>query len=88
MKMFLTRMGDGSKTVITGDLTQIDLPDGKKSGLKHAVGILKNINGIETVYLTAKDVVRHPLVMEIIKAYEKAEAEKEKRKNDQTISET
>ena len=78
--------------VITGDVTQIDLPDGKKSGLKHAVGILKNINGIETVYLTAKDVVRHPLVMEIIKAYEKAEekaeAEKEKRKNDQTISET
>lgn len=71
MKMFLTRMGEGSKTVVTGDLTQIDLPDGKKSGLKHATTILKNIEGIETVYLTAKDVVRHSLVMEIIKAYEK-----------------
>ncbi|MBO4323328.1 MAG: PhoH family protein [Clostridia bacterium] len=69
MKMFLTRMGDGSKMVITGDLTQIDLPDGKKSGLQHAVNILKNIDGIESVFLTAKDVVRHPLVMEIIKAY-------------------
>ncbi|MBQ7642760.1 MAG: PhoH family protein [Clostridia bacterium] len=69
MKMFLTRMGDGSKMVITGDLTQIDLPDGKKSGLKHAVDILKNIDGIESVFLTAKDVVRHALVMEIIKAY-------------------
>ena len=71
MKMFLTRMGDGSKVVVTGDLTQIDLPDGKKSGLKHATTILKNIEGIETVILTAKDVVRHALVMEIIKAYEK-----------------
>ena len=69
MKMFLTRMGDGSRVVVTGDLTQIDLPDGKKSGLKHATSILKNIEGIETVYLTAKDVVRHALVMEIIRAY-------------------
>ena len=73
MKMFLTRMGDGSKMVVTGDLTQIDLPDGKKSGLKHATSILKNIEGIETVVLTAKDVVRHALVMEIIKAYTKYE---------------
>ena len=60
MKMFLTRMGDGSKVVVTGDVTQIDLPEGKRSGLKHAVSILKNIEGIETVTLTAKDVVRHP----------------------------
>ena len=71
MKMFLTRMGDGSKMVITGDVTQIDLPEGKKSGLKHAISILKNIEGIETVTLTAKDVVRHPLVMQIVRAYER-----------------
>ena len=74
MKMFLTRMGDGSKMVITGDVTQIDLPEGKKSGLKHAISILKNIEGIETVTLTAKDVVRHPLVMEIVRAYERESA--------------
>ena len=71
MKMFLTRMGEGSKMVITGDVTQIDLPEGKKSGLKHAVSILKNIEGIQTVTLTNKDVVRHPLVMQIVRAYEK-----------------
>ena len=74
MKMFLTRMGDGSKMVITGDVTQIDLPEGKKRGLKHAISILKNIEGIETVTLTAKDVVRHPLVMEIVRAYERESA--------------
>jgi phosphate starvation-inducible PhoH-like protein len=74
MKMFLTRMGEGSRMVITGDVTQIDLPEGKQSGLKHAVSILKNVNGIETVNLTYKDVVRHPLVSQIIKAY--AESEK------------
>lgn len=71
MKMFLTRLGFNSKIVVTGDVTQIDLPDGKKSGLKQAVSILKNIEGIETVNLTAKDVVRHRLVQDIIKAYEK-----------------
>ena len=71
MKMFLTRMGDGSRMVITGDVTQIDLPEGKRSGLKHAVSVLKNIEGIETVTLTAKDVVRHPLVMQIVRAYER-----------------
>lgn len=71
MKMFLTRLGFNSKIVVTGDITQIDLPDGKKSGLKQAVSILKNIDGIETVQLTAKDVVRHRLVSDIIKAYEK-----------------
>ena len=71
MKMFLTRLGFNSKIVVTGDDTQIDLPDGKKSGLKQAVSILKNIEGIETVHLTSKDVVRHRLVSDIIKAYEK-----------------
>jgi phosphate starvation-inducible PhoH-like protein len=73
MKMFLTRMGEGSRMVITGDITQIDLPKGKKSGLMHATSILKNIDGIGIVRLTAKDVVRHSLVMKIIKAYSKDE---------------
>ena len=70
MKMFLTRMGDGSKMVITGDVTQIDLPEGKKSGLTHAVHVLKDIEGIAICRLTDKDVVRHPLVMKIVRAYE------------------
>lgn len=73
MKMFLTRMGEGSRMVITGDITQIDLPSGKKSGLIHATEILKNIDGIGIVKLTSSDVVRHSLVMKIIKAYGKFE---------------
>ena len=77
MKMFLTRMGEGSKVVVTGDVTQIDLPEGKRSGLKHAVSVLKNIEGVETVTLTAKDVVRHPLVMAIVHAYERDAARRE-----------
>lgn len=72
MKMFLTRLGEGSKAIVTGDVTQIDLPEGKKSGLKHATEILKNVDGIDIITLTAKDVVRHPLVMKIIDAYEKS----------------
>ena len=71
MKMFLTRIGIGSKAVITGDITQIDLPGEKKSGLKEVIKILNGIKGIEFVYLTEKDVVRHELVQKIIKAYEK-----------------
>ncbi len=71
MKMFLTRIGFGSKAIITGDITQIDLPDGKRSGLRDVMHILKNIEGISFVHLTAKDVVRHPLVQKIIDAYEK-----------------
>lgn len=70
MKMLLTRLGQNSKAVITGDVTQIDLQD-KKSGLVEAVKVLRNINGIEEVRLTDKDVVRHRLIQEIIKAYEK-----------------
>ena len=70
MKMFLTRMGEGSKMVVTGDVTQIDL-DGKASGLVHATQILDGVEGISVCRLTAKDVVRHPLVMRIIRAYEK-----------------
>ena len=71
MKMFLTRIGWGSKAVITGDVTQIDLPEGKISGLKEAVKILDNIEGIGISQLTPKDVVRHPLVQKIINAYDK-----------------
>ena len=71
MKMFLTRLGNGSKMVITGDITQIDLPNGAKSGLKEAVRILKNIKDIKHVTFSEKDVVRHKLVQDIIKAYEK-----------------
>ncbi|MBQ0110388.1 MAG: PhoH family protein, partial [Oscillospiraceae bacterium] len=73
MKMFLTRLGSGSKIVVTGDITQIDLPDGKRSGLRQIMTILKNIEGIEIIRLTGKDVVRHKLVQDIIKAYEKSE---------------
>ncbi len=71
MKMFLTRLGENSKMVVNGDLTQTDLPEGKKSGLKDAVTILKNIEGLAICFLTEKDVVRHPLVQAIVKAYEK-----------------
>lgn len=71
MKMFLTRLGFDSKTVITGDATQSDLPSEKESGLNHAQRVLKHIKGINFVYFTGKDVVRHPLVQEIIKAYGK-----------------
>ena len=81
MKMFLTRIGFGSHAVVTGDITQIDLPGDKRSGLKEAARILQNIEGIEFCTLTEKDVVRHPLVQEIIKAYAKFEEEKEKRRN-------
>jgi phosphate starvation-inducible PhoH-like protein len=70
MKMFLTRIGFGSKAVITGDVTQVDLPTGKRSGLIEAERVLKNLAGIEFVYFTEKDVVRHKLVQMIIKAYE------------------
>ncbi len=73
MKMFLTRLGFGSKAVITGDITQIDLPPGTRSGLVEIAQILKGIEGIKFIYFTEKDVVRHPLVQEIILAYERAE---------------
>jgi phosphate starvation-inducible PhoH-like protein len=73
MKMFLTRLGFSSKTVITGDITQTDLPEGKTSGLIHARGLLAHITGIRFVYFGSEDVVRHPLVQEIIDAYDKSE---------------
>lgn len=73
MKMYLTRLGFNSKTVITGDVTQIDLPVGRISGLIESERILKDIEGIAIVYFSEKDVVRHKLVQEIIKAYERYE---------------
>lgn len=76
MKMFLTRIGFNSKIVVTGDLSQTDLPDGKKSGLAEAVKILKDIDGIAIHQFSEKDVVRHKLVQKIIVAYEKYESER------------
>ncbi len=81
MKMFLTRLGFNSKAVVTGDITQIDLPDGKKSGLKEVVSILKGIDDISIVKFTGRDVVRHRLVQKIIKAYERFEERKSESKN-------
>lgn len=78
MKMFLTRMGFASKIVVTGDITQVDLPRDKKSGLRDAEIVLKNIEGIEFMYLSETDVVRHPLVQKIVKAYERKTLERER----------
>ncbi|MGB9628323.1 MAG: PhoH family protein [Thermodesulfobacteriota bacterium] len=78
MKMFLTRLGFNSKAVITGDITQVDLPENKVSGLIEIQGILKGTEGIEFIYFSDKDVVRHPLVQEIIKAYERAEERRQR----------
>ena len=72
MKMFLTRMGNGSKVVVTGDVTQIDLPDKARSGLVDALKILKGIEGIAQIHFSEKDVVRHRLVQEIVRAYDRA----------------
>lgn len=79
MKMFLTRLGMNSKAVVTGDITQIDLPGGKKSGLQEVTKILKGINGIATIRFDARDVVRHRLVQEIVNAYERYQKKKEKK---------
>jgi len=70
MKMFLTRLGFGSKAVITGDVTQIDLPAGRMSGLVEALRVIKGVDGIATIHFDERDVVRHPLVQKIVKAYE------------------
>ncbi len=78
MKMFLTRLGFNSKAVVTGDVTQIDLPDGKKSGLKDAISVLKRVEDIAIIKLTGKDVVRHKLVQAIISAYEKRDEQRTK----------
>ena len=78
MKMFLTRMGFSSKIVVTGDVTQIDLPRDKKSGLRDAERVLRGIEGIDFMYLSDLDVVRHPLVQRIVKAYEEKNTERER----------
>ena len=74
MKMFLTRMGAGSKVVVTGDVTQIDLPDKSRSGLVDALQVLRGIEGIAQIRFSEKDVVRHRLVQQIVRAYDKAAA--------------
>jgi phosphate starvation-inducible PhoH-like protein len=79
MKMFLTRLGFNSKAVITGDVTQVDLPTGQRSGLLEARALLLGIDGIEFCAFTEVDVVRHPLVQEIIKAYDRRDAEAKQR---------
>lgn len=87
IKMFLTRLGPTAKCIITGDMSQIDLPHHQKSGLRQAIEILDGVDGIATLHLNAEDVVRHRLVKEIIKAYDKLDAEerakKERRKAEQ-----
>lgn len=80
IKMFLTRLGPSAKCIITGDLSQIDLPRSVTSGLKMALKVLKDVNGISTIRLSAEDVVRHRLVKEIIVAYDKAEADRQARR--------
>ena len=87
MKMFLTRLGYGSKAIITGDKTQVDLPRGKMSGLRTAERILKDIKGISFQNFTSIDVVRHPLVQKIIDAYDREDAKKELEKQGQNIGE-
>lgn len=82
MKMFLTRLGYGSKAVITGDVTQIDLPRGKQSGLKTVLKILKGVKGIDIVRLGRNDIVRHPLVQRIIDAYDRYETAREKEREE------
>jgi phosphate starvation-inducible PhoH-like protein len=76
MKMFLTRLGFGSKAVVTGDVTQVDLPSGKTSGLKVIQNVLQGIDGIEFVTLSRQDVVRHELVQKIVQAYENYEQQR------------
>ena len=90
IKMFLTRMGMNTKMIVTGDMTQIDLPSSQTSGLVQALKILKGVKGISFVELNKKDIVRHKLVTQIVEAYEKfdkeAKAERERRKAEQTDS--
>ncbi len=81
MKMFLTRIGFGSTAVITGDITQVDLPRGTKSGLAHVIDVLRDVNGISFTHFQPKDVVRHPLVQRIVEAYEAFESQPQPRKD-------
>ena len=83
IKMFLTRLGMGSKMIVTGDITQIDLPRTTQSGLIHALRVLKNVKGIGRVEFGKKDIVRHQLVQRIVEAYERFQAEKEQNEHEQ-----
>jgi len=83
MKMFLTRIGFGSVAVVTGDVTQIDLPRHVKSGLRDAIDVLRDVDGISFTFFTAKDVVRHPLVQRIVRAYERREADAGDKRDDE-----
>ncbi len=78
MKMFLTRIGFNSQAVITGDITQVDLPRGARSGLRHAINVLQDVKDISFNFFTAGDVVRHPVVARIVQAYEDYDAEQER----------
>ncbi|NLY59099.1 MAG: PhoH family protein, partial [Gammaproteobacteria bacterium] len=86
MKMFLTRIGFGSTAVITGDITQVDLPRGTRSGLTHVMDVLKDVKGIGFTHFKSKDVVRHPLVQRIVEAYDRfdqrQEQERQERRDD------
>jgi len=73
MKMFLTRIGFGTVAVVTGDVTQVDLPRNARSGLRHVIEVLRDVDGISFTFFTSRDVVRHPLVAKIVRAYEAAE---------------
>jgi phosphate starvation-inducible PhoH-like protein len=73
MKMFLTRIGFGTIAVVTGDVTQVDLPRNARSGLRHVIEVLRDVDGISFTFFTSRDVVRHPLVAKIVRAYEAAE---------------
>ncbi|WP_372739975.1 PhoH family protein [Neptunomonas sp.] len=91
MKMFLTRIGFGTTAVITGDITQVDLPKGTPSGLKHAIHVLDGVKGIGFTHFSSKDVVRHPLVQHIVEAYDRFDLEQEQNKGqnlDQNISQS
>jgi phosphate starvation-inducible PhoH-like protein len=80
MKMFLTRIGFNSRAVITGDITQVDLPKHQKSGLRHAIEVLQDVQGISFNFFQAKDVVRHPVVARIVEAYESHEQKENRQK--------
>ena len=83
MKMFLTRFGEGSRVVVTGDITQIDLPQDRKSGLIHAMHVLADVEGIAMIRLTGRDVVRHEMVQRIVNAYEQAAKAAAERKREE-----
>ncbi len=82
MKMFLTRIGFGSNVVVTGDITQVDLPSRTQSGLKHVLNVLSEVKGISVTHFTARDVVRHPLVQRIVEAYERHEESRPQNQRD------